>query len=531
MRNKWCLIVALWLVAAPWALSQKVTPVNKAVESTAQQLTRALLQQGFQVGRGYAKLWAIEDCDYIIAKVRTCFGNNPAAPYLIAAVPPWPEEYVDDDSIIFGPSHDHIIDIHRFDPREAIVILVQMPPPARFFSEMTYIWTQQGSIDTTSPRYQAISADSYFNGLLRLFFMDDPNHNDRIFAFASLSNPINNVVLGNSAFGQLRYFIITPDAFMDTAVRNAFTSINVDVANVFTEQIPSKFVADNGSNSPGSDYPIRIGLDYEANDFLTGIRYAEPNDGGAPGTASDVWRKQRPVAVLRVRDIRRRDPQPYGALANLQPRTAVNESQYEPDLLNLATAVIQNWGHSGYGATTARFHDLQSEPAVMVGPSCVPVGENCLGDNWDASYQLYSPGPHSLDHGEVYAIAGTLGTETGNATYVGLSINDMGPGTAGVMPLFIGVGNVSDTVLKNTAHPYERALTNPDNLFFLYYFTRDCSGLEQLTEGHCLSLKKLMPAGDYAGFGVRDYVKPPTARGPDSAYVLPAILIKLTKPQ
>ena len=123
MANKWCLAVTVWLSLSPWAVSQNVTPVNKAVESTAQQLTHALLQQGFQVGRGYPKLWAIKDCDYIIAKVGSCFANNPAAPYVIAAVPPWPEEYVDNDSIIFGPSHDHLIDVHLVLELQALILL------------------------------------------------------------------------------------------------------------------------------------------------------------------------------------------------------------------------------------------------------------------------------------------------------------------------------------------------------------------------------------------------------------------------
>lgn len=514
MANKLCLAVIAWLSLAPWAISQNVTPVNKAVESTAQQLTQVLLQQGFQVGRGYPKLWAIEDCDYVISKVGTCFANNPAAPYVLAAVPPWPEEYVDDASVIFGRPRDHIIDIHRFDPREAVIILAQMPPPARYFSEATYIWTQQGSFDTDSTAYQAIDNDIQLRNLLPLFFMYDPNHApERIFAFASLSNPINNVVLGNSAFGQLRYFVITPDAFMDNAVRQAFKRIRVDEANdVFTERIPSN---------------LKLGLDYSSDDFMTGLRYAQPDDGGTTGTPSDVWRRQMPIAVLRVRDVRH-TPQPYGAFteADLETRTVVDETNYQTDLLNLASAVADHWGQ--HGAVPEWFHDLQSGPAHMVGPACVPIGEDCLGDNWDASYQLYSPGPHSLDNGEVFAIAGTLGTETGNATYVGLSINDMGTGVG--LPILKGVGNISDDVLKDTAKHYAGALTNPDKLFFVYYFTMDCSGLEQLTEGHCLSLKNLMPAGDYPGFGVRDYVVPGTRRGPDSKYVLPAVLIKLSRP-
>ncbi len=123
------------------------------------------------------------------------------------------------------------------------------------------------------------------------------------------------------------------------------------------------------------------------------------------------------------------------------------------------------------------FQDLQTSPASMVGPLCDPVEENCLGDNWDTAYQIY--GPMTLDNGEVYAVAGTLGTETGNATYVGFGIN--------YVEVFLGVANLSDRDLKGTAKRYKREVSNTGK-FYLYYFTRDCSGLEDLTDGNCFEL-------------------------------------------
>ena len=56
------------------------------------------------------------------------------------------------------------------------------------------------------------------------------------------------------------------------------------------------------------------------------------------------------------------------------------------------------------------------------GPACREIGMNCLGDSQDASYFLFKPKP--LDTGKIYAVVGTLATETGNGTYVGLSVND-----------------------------------------------------------------------------------------------------------
>jgi hypothetical protein len=156
----------------------------------------------------------------------------------------------------------------------------------------------------------------------------------------------------------------------------------------------------------------------------------------------------------------------------------------------------------------------------MVGPLCIPIGQNCLGDNWDASYQIF--GPMSLDNGEVYAVAGTLGTETGNATYVGLGINQRS--------LLKGVANLFDEDLDGTADQYAGEVSNSGK-FYLYYFTRDCSGLEDLTDGHCFPLPETMiPPGDHLVVSIRNYVRPGTQRGPDSSLVLPSMVLQLQRP-
>ena len=202
----------------------------------------------------------------------------------------------------------------------------------------------------------------------------------------------------------------------------------------------------------------------------------------------------------------------------------------------LVSTVSSRWGQhctkldcSDMGAKT--FFDLQTDPIWMVGPRCTLIGENCLLDNWDASYQIY--GRVSVDHGEVYAVAGTLGTRTGNATYVGLSINKASK--------FVGIANLSDNVLQDTASGYAREVsgnkcpavnnTKTTDCLFLYYFTRDCSVVENATgEKNCFTIdEKLIPLGDHDSivFAVRDYIRQGTERGPDSSLVLPPMVIRV----
>ena len=85
-------------LGGPPAYGESPYPLNKvpgAVESTARRLMNTLKQQGFEVQRGYSKLYTVADCPVSYAEIGSCFGNNPAAPYITFSVPPWPEEFVD----------------------------------------------------------------------------------------------------------------------------------------------------------------------------------------------------------------------------------------------------------------------------------------------------------------------------------------------------------------------------------------------------------------------------------------------------
>lgn len=485
--------------------------VPASVELNAQRLTDELTAQGFEVSRGYFKLWTADNCEYTFERMGMCYGNNPAAPYVMFAVPPWPEEYVDPvTSTLWGPSAPGYIDVYRLDPREAIVILGQLPPPGAFFSEQTWLFTRQGTYNAGSDTYKNV--DIYAHGLLRFLFATVPGNPGRIQSGSMLSNPNNNVVIerkSRAAFDQIRYFVITPDQFMDNAVRQTFTGIGVKDEDVFTEQIPSD---------------MKTGLDQGSDDFTTAIRYAEPKDGGGTGTPSDLWRKNLPLVVLRVRDTRSdRRIQPYPPVV-LETRTAVNELPLKSDLGSLLAAVGRKWeqpcANSDCSDRAKSFMDVQGFPAYTKGPLCREIGENCLLDNWDASYHFY--GPLSLDNGEIYAVAGTLGTETGNAIYVGLGINQTSR--------LVGIENLSAGDLKGTANAYVREVSNTGK-FFLYYFTRDCSDLKELTDEHCFELPvTLIPVKDNVALSIRDYIKPGTQRGPDSSFVLLPEVLQLQRP-
>jgi hypothetical protein len=286
------LVVALLLFSAPAPSSaggpRPENKVPKEVETTAKGLADRLEHQGYEVSRGYFKLYTHEDCDSSYAVLGTCNGNNPAAPYVQPVVQPWPEEYVDPHLAgAFGPTAAGYATTFRFAPREALVILGVLPPPAAYFGLQTYLFTRQGAFDMKSAQYQYFAPNAY---MLRMFFSTVPNEPERIQAFSSLSNSNNHVVIerqSGEVWDQVRYIIITPDRSMNDVVRDALSVIGIEGQDVFTEPVPKD---------------MRIGLSQSQDDFVPFIRYAMPRDGGGPGTQSAKWRKDLPLVVLRIRD-------------------------------------------------------------------------------------------------------------------------------------------------------------------------------------------------------------------------------------
>lgn len=144
---------------------------------------------------------------------------------------------------------------------------------------------------------------------------------------------------------------------------------------------------------------------------------------------------------------------------------------------------------------------------------------NCLADTQDTTYMFSTN--LTLDHGEIYALTSTLATETGNATYVGISINEA--------TKLLGVANIDDAQLKGSAASYT-PVPNTGKLF-VYYLTRNCKGLETLTQGRCLSINtNMVPSGHSFKIVQRTYIRPGTERGPDSTQLLKPIVMKVARP-
>jgi hypothetical protein len=519
------LLIALAMlspVLAASAAADSPMPENevpRAVETTARHLTHDVGQQGYEVARGYFKLYTQDDCPYSYEVLHSCLGNNPAAPYVIPVVPPWPDEWVDPATAgMIGPTLEGYNASYRLDRREAIVILGLLPPPARYFGLQTYLLSSPGKSKKNSDQYLFVR--DHVPAMLNTFFTTLPKNPERLQLFADLSAPINNVVIedgSSSVWDQVRYFVITPDKTMEGAVRQALGGLGIPDNTVFTEQIPTKL----------GDTNLKIGLGEKSDDFMSVIRYAMPVDV----TRADAWREDLPLVVLRIRDTRpphRAQPYPW---VDFEDRSSTEppEIALAPSLVMLAAAICDRWDQPCQPQDLAPLVNMKASDLKLTGPECVKVGMNCLAPTEDTAYfmskRLWLP-----DNQLVYAVIGALGTETKNATYVGLSLNSSANQ--------LGFDNIEDHTLAGTANEYT-AVPNHERLF-LQYFARDCTGLEMLTEGSpCYSIGDQLPdcpdpddlTCTMLALALRNYLFPGSQRGPAPEYSLNPVVITLQRPQ
>ena len=495
---------------------------SPSIQQTAQSVMRDLTAQGYEVTQGYPMLWTEQDCDRYTSPILHFCGNDPDSPYVLVTVKSWPDEFVDPALVnAFGRTQRGYSVTYRLDPREAIIVFAELPPPGKYMGLQSWVFTKEWLTEDHPWNEAAYTQVKAVAGVLADYlFGTVPQNESRVLSFSSLSNNINNVVIerqSGAAFGQTRYFIITPDRAMDRAVRTSLAVAGISIANVFTEPIPR-------SDKEGEIGPL--GLDAKANDFTTWIRYKRPDNAHA----AHAWWANLPLTVLRVREppSSNRSPEPFDAFV-ADERSAASEVEYADDLDNLVRQVCLRWGQPCDPDAPASDHlrrlvDLTLE-LHSFGPECRALGMDCLGDTQDASYFI-APG-RELDPGWFYAVVGTLGTATGNATYVGLSVNDLAK--------LKGVLSINDSRLGGSAASYAGTVNNTDK-FFVHYLARDCDAIKSLTDGQCSTITEDMvpplgesPQGLFSA-ALRSYVRPGTERGPLSTGQLRPLIIQFAQP-
>lgn len=470
------------------------------LEQTVGLLRADLQANGFAVARGYWTLWGVNDCKYPIQVIGYCYGNNPVAPYVLAVVPPWKDEYLDQ-------SVHHLLNeplrsmsaIYRLDQREALVIVAQLPPPARYFGIQSNVFTREIALNPQDRIFAKVS-DPLLQGIL-FGVSPDPS---RVMLVASVGNSTNNIVIERQTkrdpWNQPAYIVITSDADMAAAMTTALIKAGASPSEIFTE--------------PVSPALVHVGLNRSADDLITYIRYSMPDDP----IAGEQWRRDLPLTILRVRDMSSREyDNPFPIPAYEQRAANFNENDLIDDFKALQAAVVTRWAPSETTIipffSAYKFLDLIGQHCLGYPADPTRGAMDCLGDTQDADYQISLSG--QLDNGEVIALIGVLSRATGNATYTSLSVN--------WFPQLVGVANIDDNELAGTAASFAGVLKHDPGMFYVYYVARDCTGLENCREVPT----QLVANGEIIKFIQRNYINPGSRNGPNPEMILNPIAISM----
>jgi hypothetical protein len=106
------------------------------------------LASEYQVVQGNIFLMTDADCSLFISIFNSCFGNNPAAPYIIPQ-PPVGNSYVDPYYATAlntpGPNGQTTNIIYRLTDQDALVTIVSYPPKAAYLGYISYAFTAGSS--------------------------------------------------------------------------------------------------------------------------------------------------------------------------------------------------------------------------------------------------------------------------------------------------------------------------------------------------------------------------------------------------
>ena len=461
----------------------------------------SLSSDGYVGARGNVYLFNNSDCPLFVSIFNSCFGNNPAAPYIIPQ-PPIEQSYVDPyyaaQLTAPGPGGSQTNIGYRLGNKDALVTLVSYPPPGAYFGYQSYVFTTETSNYASSDPLQVLSPDP-----------------SRYEIFGSVGNDVNNIIVQNQYGvpwgGRIVMYITTSNQDVANDLITKAKAKGIDLNSIFVEPI--------GSN-------VNVGSGSVADDLITLIRYAIPKNS----SASSNWltKVSSNVLVYKVSN-------PSTSIAKFAPnqytsRTGNAEIQLRPELNELA-GLLQTWltaqtppaevvATKGMNKTTEDGPD--GVPHGLVGADCISKGTICAGDNQDTSTYAFSP-KITLSEADILFIVGVNHNLVNNSSYISLDIYNA-TDAAGVAsssqanPIAVGFDS---GVLTGSAEAVLRELgiySTASNLLkavlpnlYVALVSKNCS----VATTYCVSLEgdTLIPANVPINAYERSYINPGATTG------------------
>ena len=228
-----------------------------------------------------------------------------------------------------------VLPVWKLEETDAIVFFGCTPPPAKYFSFRSYLFT------------------AHKNLLPRI-------------VFASLGDSTNNLVINttgqtlstNDPFGKTTVVTTTADMKTDLAVREAFTAAGVPATAINTDVIPSSLV--KMGTGPLSD---TLSMLYRVAIFQNHVQ--------GEAYLNTSW------PILRVSPPSQQRPLPFSTPPLRKRGTGTTELSYKSSLLAFMNQVNKSIKEEGdYSVTYDKF-----SPVHLEGYDCIEEFTNCLGDN------------------------------------------------------------------------------------------------------------------------------------------------------
>jgi hypothetical protein len=483
--------------------------------SDYQQWIKTLSSHNYTVVQGNVFLMVNSECPTFVAIFDSCFGQNPAAPYIIPQ-PPIEHSYVDPYYAVplETPGPEGLTDIiYRLGNNDALVTIISYPPKAAYFGYQSYVFTREISdyAGITPPRPPTVSPDP-----------------SRYEIFGSIGNAVNNVIVQNQYGsapwgGTVVMYITTPNQNLANALMANARRHGINPNSIFVEPV--------GSN-------VITGNDASADDLMTLMRYAVPESTAAAAEWQNAL--SRNVLVYKVSNteiaVSRFGANQYtahvsntdetGLTTALQQLAALLQTYLADTQTPIDTAASQQTE-----ATTV--DDANGIPTSgAVGSACIADGVDCAGDSQDTStYATLLNSVLLLGPEETAFIAGVNHSvaSVNNNHYVSVAI-DNASNASGVAsasqtnPTAVGfdsgflTGSAQQvlTALGITIPPEDTELTETLSKLYVTFIARNCNNATiAAANAYCIDLmgSSLIPLEDPISITERSYVVPGTTAG------------------
>src|ERR1019366_2692461 len=359
-----------------------------------------LSSNGYAVAQGNVYLFSNSDCPLFVSIFNSCFGNNPAAPYIIPQ-PPIEQSYVDPyyatQLTTPGPNGSETNIVYRLGDEDALITLVSYPPKGAYFGYQSYVFTSETSNYSNSDPLQVLSPDP-----------------SRFEIFGSVGNDVNSIIVQNQNGvtwgGRVVMYITAANQDVANDLISKAKAKGIDPSSIFVEPLGSNVNAGNGS---------------PADDLVTLIRYAIPKNS----SAGSNW-LAHVGSNVRVYKVTSPSLSTTGFATNQYTSPTGNtELQLQPQLDELA-GLLQTWltaqTPSPEVVATKAMNKTTADspggiPFGLVGADCISKGTICAGDNQDTSTYAFSP-KIVLSDTDTLFIAGVNHNLLSNSSYVSLDI-------------------------------------------------------------------------------------------------------------